>query len=289
MSCGGDTPDDRSMLTEGLNTLNAQGALAQQSYDLFSTWSPQYAQVGANNYLQAVNTLYPQLAGYLNNTNDVYRQGLMSSVSNGSNVYDAIKNLNANQNAMMQELNSQAQYDLANARNLSAKDTYDVTQDVRLTAARDGLMMNNSADWKTMQGVENLKNEREQSAQNFASGVAGLNQNLYTNPSFGILTASSVLPEFASNAVDTSANLLSPDTYNPFMNDYAADLYNTNYNLAWNRYEADKNRIPGLVGAGLGMVGSIVGGIFGGPLGAKIGGIAGQKTGYGFSTIALNI
>ena len=290
MGSGNDAVPDRTMLDEGQQTLSAQQSLAPQSFDLYSTWAPQYSALGSNIYLNSLNSLYSGMGGQVNAANSDYRQmGIADINSMGQNLYQVLQNVNTNQGGLMQGLSAQAQGDLVNAA-LTPRDEYDARQSVRLQALREGKEMNNSATWKELQGVETLKNQRQNEAQTFASGVANMQDSLYSSPAYGILGANSAVPQLANAAAMQSAyGGITADMYNPFQNAYAADVYNTNYNAEWQSFMNDKEEIPKMVGAGLGMVGSIVGGIFGGPLGAKIGGIAGKKTGYGYSTIALNM
>jgi len=265
MGCGGSVPDDRSLLKEGQTTLDAQKQLAPQSYELYSQWAPQYAQAGAQNYLQAAQTLYPALAGQINSADDLYRQGLLQSLqSNGQGMYSALQNLNPAQAGLMNTMSAQAQDELNLNGELSARDKYDMAQLARSSGGARGNIMGNSVVFDEMLNNENLQRTRRENARNYASGVAGMENDFYSTPGLALLTASSQAPQLGANAAMQSAYMINADTYNPYMNQYAMDLYNTNYNAQYNAATNSKNNLFGAIGGLMNMGGSIGGAMAGG-------------------------
>ena len=290
MGLGGDIPDDRTMLGEGQKTMDAYGQLAPQIYGMYSQYAPLYANAGSGAYLNAVGSLYPSMSGYVNGADSSYRQSFIGDFDAlGTGAGEAIKGISTPQGALTDLMGSQSEAEVKNAGNLSARDRYDMKQSAMVDANRRGAAASNYAVQGAMENTQKLKDERQDRANAYASNAADLNNSFYSYPAFEVLSGGSSVPGLASSAAGQSGFGITPSTFNPWESSYASDIYNSNYNAAWAEYENDRTEIPKMVGAGLGMIGSIVGGIFGGPLGAKIGGTAGRNTGYGFGTLAMNI
>jgi len=226
--CGdSDLPEDRSLLTEGQKTLDAQSKLAQQQFDLYKTWAPQYAQVGAQNYATATNALYPAVANSVNQANSIYQTALMGGIAqNGAQTANAIRGINPEQSALMANLTEQAQTELSQNGQLSARDKYNAAQTARSAGGARGNIMGNSTIFNEFLNNENLQRERQNNARNFASGVANMQNSFYTTPSLQVATASSSAPGLSASAAQNSAYGINADTYNPFANMYAMDLFN---------------------------------------------------------------
>ena len=290
MGMGGDTPDDRTMLGEGQKTIGAYREFAPAIFGMYSQYAPLYSQAGAGSYNSALSSLYPSMSGYVNDADSSYRQGLVGDFNSmGSSASNAIKGISGRQGALMDLMGSQSAQEVENAGNLSARDAYNMKQSVMVDANRRGAAASNYAVQGAVKNTQDHKEERQDRANSYASNVADLGNSFYSYPAFEALSGSSSVPGLASSAAMQGGFGITPSTFNPWESSYASDVYNSNYNSAWAQYENDRTEIPKMVGAGLGMIGSIVGGIFGGPLGAKIGGTAGRKTGYGFGTLAMNI
>ena len=249
MGMGGDAPDDRTMLGEGRNTMEAYQQLAPEIYNMYSQYAPLYAQAGAGSYNSALSALYPAMSGYVNDANTAYRQGLVGDISSyGNDAYNAIKGVNGSQSRIMAELGNQAYEELKNAGNLSARDTYDMAQLARAAGDARGNLMGNSTVFNELLNNENLKRERQDSARTFASNVAGMENTYYTSPALALMTATSSVPSLASSAAMQSGFGISPSTFNPWESAYAADLYNTNYNAKYNSYQQGQNNLFGALG-----------------------------------------
>ena len=265
MGGGVDKPDDRSLLNEGQKTLSAQSQLMPQQYDLYSTWAPQYAQVGGQSYVNALQSLYSGMGAQVNDANTQYRQGILSDMgAYGQSALNAVKGINPTQQALTDTMSAQALADLQNNGQLSNRDKYDASQIARSAGAARGNLMGNSTIFNEYLNNENLIRDRRNEARNFAGGMANMENSLYSSPAYSILTANSAVPELGANAAMQSAYGITPSMFDPFQNAYASDLYNTNYNAQYNAYLNSQNNLFGAVGGLMNMGGSIGGAMAGG-------------------------
>jgi hypothetical protein len=106
-------------------------------------------------------------------------------------------------------------------------------------------------------GVD-LRNQRRQ----FAGNVVGINQATGGDPLMAILGRPSQTLGMGQNIVGQGAGVMSGAQFNP-ESGYAADVFNTNYNAEAAANVSEANNLYGLLGAGIGAGGGILGGWLG--------------------------
>jgi hypothetical protein len=165
-------------------------------YDTEAQFKPQYTALNLQNLGSTLNGVNgaPGLI-------DLYTQA--QGAGRAANYAD-LRRLDPNGAALMDQLNQSASQGLAAGGTLAPGDVYNITSGVRSDWANRGFAPNGNAQLdeavKLATAGEGLRSTR----QNFAQGVAGLNQNQY-----GLLSGTNI-PELAMGLNQTSG----PTLYN---------------------------------------------------------------------------
>lgn len=285
-----DKPEDRNMEKEGVKTLEAIAATAPKEYALEAQWRPKYAQLNADilqdvlpSYIELYkDKLLPSVTEMQNSANTTLRKNQIADIENlGKSAVSAIKSIDPEQAALMDKLNAQAREELDAGGNLSARESYAAAQAARSAGAARGNTMGNSTVFNEFLNNENLRNDREDRARKFASGVSQMNANYYSAPALNALSENSSVAnmDLSSILANASSNSqVSSGMFNPYSS-YASSLYGQNYATNYDYYLQNRDLNENLIGGILGTAGAAVGGVFGGPAGAAIGGSVGQSTG----------
>jgi hypothetical protein len=147
---------------------------AQGLYDTEAQFKPQFLQLDLQQFSNALQGLQPQLSG-ANTSSRSANIGDLSTL--GPAALSAYRNLNPDGGRLMTSLNANAQAGLEAGNRIAPNDISNITSSVRGDWASRGL--GTSAPGQLDEAVnlatagENLRSNRQQ----FASGVAGLNQN----------------------------------------------------------------------------------------------------------------
>ena len=274
-----DAPDPRNLTNEGLGTIEAFRNVSPEWLNLYKDYGGQFANEASNNY----NTAYNNIAGNIGNVetsaNSNIRESNLSDVQNlGADSLATIKSLNSNLQTLTDSISAQAIEDLNNAGELSARDKYDTAQLAREAGQARGNIAGNSTVYNELLNAEELKDKRQQDAVALATTAAQLEDG-YNSDALNLITGQSNATSLAISPAATTSGYINPTTYNPYTNEYAQDLYNTNYNAAWDQYYKEGNKWENLIGGTIGLGGTIAGGFFGGPAGAEIGGKTGMAMG----------
>ena len=274
-----DAPDPRNLTNEGLGTIEAFRNVSPEWLNLYKDYGGQFANEASNNY----NTAYNNIAGNIGNVetsaNSNIRESNLSDVQNlGADSLATIKSLNSNLQTLTDSISAQAIEDLNNAGELSARDKYDTAQLAREAGQARGNIAGNSTVYNELLNAEELKDKRQQDAVALATTAAQLEDG-YNSDALNLITGQSNATSLAISPAATTSGYINPTTYNPYTNEYAQDLYNTNYNAAWDQYYKEGNKWENLIGGTIGLGGTIAGGFFGGPAGAEIGGKIGMAMG----------
>ena len=178
---------------------------------------------------------------------------------------------NPEQAALMAELNKQALSDLQLGGQLNASEQRDLQQAARgAQAARGfGYGINDAAieSWAQMQGSDQKRRQR----QGFAQSMAGLNQSNSVDPFMAILgRPSSMTPAMTGSFVGQAQGFNPGAMFSP-ESQYAADIYNQNYQGQLAARTATAKNRASMIGAGIGAFGKMAGssvaagkGMFGG-------------------------
>ena len=280
-----DAPDPRNLTEEGLGTLEAMQNISPDWLNIYKKYGGTFADVASGNY----NTAYKNIADNISNVetfaNSNIRESNLSDVQNlGTDSFATIKGLNSNLQALTDGISAQAIEDLNNAGKLSARDKYDTAQLAREAGQARGNIAGNSTVYNELLNAEELKDKRQQNAVALATTAAQLEDG-YNSDALNLITGQSTAPQLAASPAGTTSGYVNPATYNPYMNVYAKDLYNTNYNAAWDQYYKEGNKWENLIGGTIGLGGTIAGGFFGGAEGAEIGGKTGMAMGSAIGSI----
>lgn len=280
-----DAPDPRNLTEEGLGTLEAMQNISPDWLNIYKKYGGTFADVASGNY----NTAYKNIADNISNVetfaNSNIRESNLSDVQNlGTDSFATIKGLNSNLQALTDGISAQAIEDLNNAGKLSARDKYDTAQLAREAGQARGNIAGNSTVYNELLNAEELKDKRQQNAVALATTAAQLEDG-YNSDALNLITGQSNAPQLAASPAGTTSGYVNPATYNPYMNVYAKDLYNTNYNAAWDQYYKEGNKWENLIGGTIGLGGTIAGGFFGGAEGAEIGGKTGMAMGSAIGSI----
>lgn len=274
-----DAPDPRNLTKEGLGTLEAMQNISPEWLNLYKKYGSQFANESSNVFNTSYNNIAQNIGNVEASANSNIRENNLSDVQNlGTDSLATIKGLNSNLQALTDSISARALEDMYNAGELSERDKYDTAQLAREAGQARGNIAGNSTVYNELLNAENLRDRRQQDAVALATSAAQLEDG-YNTDALNLITGQSNAPQLAASPAGTTSGYVNPATYNPYMNAYAQDLYNTNYNAAWDQYYKEGNKWENLIGGTIGLGGTLAGGFFGGPSGAEIGGKTGMAMG----------
>lgn len=272
-------PPARDYGKETRDTLQAQIDLAPDLYAAEEKFRGKYAQLDldiakqlAPDLLDLYETSQRRLGALDRETLAAQREADISAIEDyGTRAMQgyraAADAANPEQAALMAELNRQALSDLKLGGQLNASERRDLQQSARgAQAARGfGYGINDAAieSWAQMQGSDQKRRQR----QGFAQSMAGLNQANSVDPFMAILgRPSSMTPAMTGSFVGQAQGFNPGAMFSP-ESQYAADIYNQNYQGQLAARTATAKNRASMIGAGMGAVGSIFGGMASGGTG----------------------
>lgn len=278
-------PDPRNLTDEGLGTLEAFKNVSPEWLNIYKEYGGQFANEASNNFNTSYNNIAQNIGNVETSSNSNIRESNLSDVQNlGADSLSTIKGLNTNLQSLTDGITAQALTDLQNSGELSARDKYDTAQLAREAGQSRGNIGGNSTIYNEILNAEQLKDQRQKDAISLATTAAQLEDG-YNSDALNLITGQSNATQLAVSPSATTSGYITPTTYNPYTNAYAQDLYNTNYNAAWDQYYKEGNKWENLIGGTIGLGGTIAGGFFGGPAGAEIGGKTGMAMGSAIGTM----
>ena len=265
-------PPKRQYGEEMKSTLQAQVDMAPQLYGAEEAWRGKYAQLD----MDIANQMTPQLLDLYETSQrrlgtmdreqlDLQREGDIGAIEKyGGRAREALDAANPEQAALLKELNAQAMGDLQLGGQLNAGERRTINQSARgAQAARGfGYGINDAAieSWANLQGSEQKRQQR----QGFAQSMVGMNKATAADPFMAILgRPSSMNPAMAGGVVGQAGGFNPGAMFSP-ESQYAGDIYNQNYQGELSARTASAKNKASLIGAGMGMVGSMMGGGGGG-------------------------
>lgn len=279
-------PPARDYGKETYDTLQTQINLAPDLYAAEEKFRGKYAQLDldiakqlAPDLLNLYETSQRRLGALDRETLAAQREADISAIEDyGTRAMQgyraAADAANPEQAALMAELNKQALSDLQLGGQLSASEQRDLQQAARgAQAARGfGYGINDAAieSWAQMQGSDQKRRQR----QGFAQSMAGLNQANSVDPFMAILgRPSSMTPAMTGSFVGQAQGFNPGAMFSP-ESQYAADIYNQNYQGQLAARTATAKNRAAMIGAGIGAFGKMTGssvaagkGMFGGLFG----------------------
>lgn len=279
-------PPARDYGKETRDTLQAQIDLAPDLYAAEERFRPKYAQLDldiakqlAPDLLDLYETSQRRLGALDRETLAAQREADISAIEDyGTRAMQgyraAADAANPEQAALMAELNRQALSDLKLGGQLNASERRDLQQSARgAQAARGfGYGINDAAieSWAQMQGSDQKRRQR----QGFAQSMAGLNQANSVDPFMAILgRPSSMTPAMTGSFVGQAQGFNPGAMFSP-ESQYAADIYNQNYQGQLAARTATAKNRASMIGGGIGAFGKMAGssvaagkGMFGGLFG----------------------
>jgi hypothetical protein len=250
------------------------------------TYRPQYTQLdldsarmaltgdkGNNGLLDIMAQYGPEMARINQDTLTAQRAGDIADVQNlAGSSRSAYEALNPEGAALLKRINSLRQDELANPYSMTAGQRRESEQNVRGAQASRGFGYGPTDAFQEAMYLgdrqRGLYNERMQGA----AQTIGLNQSFYGDPFQQILGRSSgTSPQ---GLYQQAAGVGPQQVFDPYSS-YYGNAYNFNANAQNAANIAGANQNAGILGAGIGALGSIGGGMMGGPIGARAGGFLG--------------
>ena len=264
-------PPARDYGKETYDTLQTQINLAPDLYAAEEKFRGKYAQLDldiakqlAPDLLNLYETSQRRLGALDRETLAAQREADISAIEDyGTRAMQgyraAADAANPEQAALMAELNKQALSDLQLGGQLNASEQRDLQQAARgAQAARGfGYGINDAAieSWAQMQGSDQKRRQR----QGFAQSMAGLNQANSVDPFMAILgRPSSMTPAMTGSFVGQAQGFNPGAMFSP-ESQYAADIYNQNYQGQLAARTATAKNRASMIGAGMGAVGGMFG------------------------------
>ena len=264
-------PPARDYAKETYDTLQTQIDLAPDLYAAEEKFRGKYAQLDldiakqlAPDLLNLYETSQRRLGALDRETLAAQREADISAIEDyGTRAMQgyraAADAANPEQAALMAELNKQALSDLQLGGQLNASEQRDLQQAARgAQAARGfGYGLNDAAieSWAQMQGSDQKRRQR----QGFAQSMAGLNQSNSVDPFMAILgRPSSMTPAMTGSFVGKAQGFNPGAMFSP-ESQYAADIYNQNYQGQLAARTATAKNRASMIGAGMGAVGGMFG------------------------------
>ncbi len=254
--------------------------------ELEREYRPQYTQLdidtargaltgdqGDNGLLALMAQYGPEMARINQDTLTAQRAGDISDVQNlagaSRSAYDA---LNPEGAAMLRRINALRMEELQNPYSMSGSQRREAQQNVRGAQASRGLGFGPSDAFTEAMYLgdrqRGLFNERLAGA----GQTIGLNQSFYGDPFQQILGRPSGTS--AQGLYQQAAGIGPQQVFDPYSS-YYGNAYGFNANAQNAANIAGANASAGIMGAGLGALGTIGGGFLGGPVGAAGGGFLG--------------
>jgi hypothetical protein len=282
-----DAPQPRNLTKELLQTLHGQQQTAQGFFDLENKYQPQY---GALN----LNLLGQHLFGQPGTPGSLQLGSAANTYTRGSDIADVARygpastaaflrgnpllanslfNLTGRlqDSPILSKLNQQASADLNAGGTLTPQEQADLAQQSRAGFAARGMGQGNQSIGAELLSRDAAQRQRLAAAQEFASGVQGLNQNqsdlvgrasqifstTLSDPFQAILGRTSGAGGVGGvgaypQQIGTGARLFDP------MNAYASDIYNTNYNAQASTNIANTQAQNSSTNALIGLAGSLL-------------------------------
>ena len=264
-------PPARDYGKETYDTLQTQINLAPDLYAAEEKFRGKYAQLDldiakqlAPDLLNLYETSQRRLGALDRETLAAQREADISAIEDyGTRAMQgyraAADAANPEQAALMAELNKQALSDLQLGGQLNASEQRDLQQAAR--GAQDargfGYGINDAEieSWAQMQGSDQKRRQR----QGFAQSMAGLNQSNSVDPFMAILgRPSSMTPAMTGSFVGQAQGFNPGAMFSP-ESQYAADIYNQNYQGQLAARTATAKNRASMIGAGMGAVGGMFG------------------------------
>ena len=263
-----EAPPPRDYEDEIFKTTRAQVKLAPELYAAEERFRGKYAQLD----MDIAKQMTPQLLDLYETSQrrlgtmdreqlDLQRGGDISAIEKyGGRARAAIDAANPEQAALLAELNQQAQEGLEAGGQLSAWQRREIQQSARSGQAARG--MGYGVGDAAIESLAQLQgaSARQQQRQGFAQSMVGINKATAADPFMAILGRPSSLNPMMSGGVIGQAGGYNPGAMFSPESQYAGDIYNQNYQGELAARTASARNAASIMGAGMGMFGSVLGG-----------------------------
>lgn len=262
-------PEQRSYASEMSDTLAAQIKLAPDLYAAESQYRPQYAQLDmdvAKSILPQMLSLYegeinPVLSRMEQQAAEGKREGDISAIEKyGQRTRSALDSIDPDGAALRDELNRQAQEELALGGQLTPFQKRALRQSVRSGSSARGFGFGYNDQALETLAEMNAMEDRRRERQAFAQNQMMMNKQVAGDPYMQILgRPSQVNPMMAGAALGQARGYSPGQMFNP-ESQYAGDLYNQAYQGQLSRNVANANNAAAMKGGMMSMFGNILGG-----------------------------
>jgi hypothetical protein len=269
------TPTPRNLSAEALQTWKTETELAPERYAMEQEYQPLYDKLARKQYRDQLlgtgpddpgqlalleNVVMPSASRLQAKSDAAQRNADISAIEQlGPRATAAYRNANPEQAALLNMMNDQVAGDMAMGGKLSAVDARRASEGVRAAQAVRGFGAGPKDALEEALALQlegdALKQRRFANAQD----MVRMNQSTTVDPFMAILGK----PSGAQNYMGTAMNAAQATTSggprmstDPLSNQYASDLYNTNYNGAAAANIAQSNLDAAMLGTGIKTLGS---------------------------------
>lgn len=271
MSPNYNMPEPRSMAEEGRDSLQAQIDLAPQTYAARAEYDPLYAQLNVDTLRAALNgsgdspgllqtyrEIAPQLSALSSRAQSDQRAADVADVmALGPKATQAMRAANPEAAALEAKLMQQANAGLDAGTSLDPDQRRQLQETARAGQADRGLGFGPADVFNEQLLIGDAGERMRSQRQAFASGILNQSRAATVDPFMAILNRQSMTPAMATGVVGQGQGIAGAvPSFDPF-NAYAADLNNTNLNMAASGAIANANNGAALIGSGLGAASKI--------------------------------
>jgi cell division septum initiation protein DivIVA len=266
---GNKTPPPRDLVAEGRQTIQAELEAAPQIYAGRQTYDPLYAELetktlerglfgtdGNNGQLAIFEQAAPRYQQAISEANTVGRRNDLQDYQElAPGFLTAARNADPENARLLEELTRQAQAELDLNGAASPEEVAASREAVRGAYASRGNLSGSGAITAEMLDRAALRRSRQASARQNAANTSQLRFSQQPNAAafFSGQGAGSAAALQGQGGVQTNASAAQFDPFNA----YAQDLYSSNHNAAWTKYNAKENNRSSMISAGIGALGII--------------------------------
>lgn len=266
---GNKAPPPRDLTAEARATMAAELEAAPQILAARQTYDPQYAELetktlerglfgtdGNNGQLAIFEQTAPRYQQAISDSNTIARRNDLQDYQEfAPGFVTAARNADPENARLLEELTRQAQAELDLNGQASPEEIAASREAVRGAYASRGNLSGSGAITAEMLDRAALRRSRQASARQNAANTSQLRFSQQPNAAafFSGQGAGPTAAFQGQGGINTQA---SASQFDPF-NAYAQDLYSSNHNAAWSRYNSKENNRSSLIGAGIGALGVI--------------------------------
>lgn len=263
---GGKSPPPRDLVAEGRQTIQAELEAAPQILAARQQNDPAYAELetktlerglfgtdGNNGQLAIFEQAAPRYQQAISGANTIARRNDLQDFQEfAPGFVEANRNLDPENARLLEELTRQAQAELDLNGAASPEEIAASREAVRGAYASRGNLAGSGAITAEMLDRAALRRSRQASARQNAANTSQLRFSQQPNAAafFSGQGAGSAAALQGQGGINTQASAAQFDPFNA----YAQDLYSSNHNAAWSKYNSKRNSATAAIVGGIGVL-----------------------------------